>query len=146
MECGFHIRKHTVMNLFFKCVYVWGTLHAGYLLNGMLNSALQREKCKRWGRGGRRRIQKDGKAAKCVSLEALKLNLQGLKCLSYSKEEYQTDNSPQTITCWGVWMCKTRHHFPVSAQWMLSASMSCIRTLKSFKKLADNFCRVSKLY
>jgi len=27
-------------------------LHAGYLLNGMLNSALQREECKRRGGGG----------------------------------------------------------------------------------------------
>lgn len=34
----------------------------------------------------RRRIQKDGKAAKHSSLEALKLNLQGLKKISHLKE------------------------------------------------------------
>lgn len=52
MECGFHIWKHAGVNLFLKCVYVWGSLHAGYLLSSTLNSALQRQECKRQCGGG----------------------------------------------------------------------------------------------
>lgn len=59
-----------------------------YLLSGMLNSALQRQECKRQcGGGGRRGIQKDGKAAKCISFGTPELDFQDLKSFSHLKEK-----------------------------------------------------------
>lgn len=69
MECGFHIWKHAGVKLFLKCVYVWGTLHAGYLLSDMLNSALQRQSCKRQCGGGGEESEKMEKLQTTFLLE-----------------------------------------------------------------------------
>ena len=144
MECGFHIWKPAVMNLFFKCVYVWGTLHAGYLLNGMLNSALQGEECKR-GRRGRRRIQKSGKSCKMHFFRSTEVDF-----FFFARFEASFSFKGALIThhrllqCWGVRTCGGGHCFQYLHD-ECCLFVCCVQTLKWFKALAD-FCWDSKLY